>query len=78
MAPIVRAAEEFSGYGAGNVAFATESPLLQRLGMQTVVMGPGSIRQAHQPDEYMELRQVDPAAGLLRQMIQRFCVDGGG
>jgi acetylornithine deacetylase len=77
MAPIVRAAEEFSGYGAGNVAFATESPLLQRLGMQTVVMGPGSIRQAHQPDEYMELRQVDPAVGLLRQMIKRFCVDGG-
>lgn len=73
-APIVRAAEELTGYGAGNVGFATESPLFQRLGMQTVVMGPGSIRQAHQPNEFMDLRQVDPAVAVLKQMIQRFCV----
>lgn len=75
-APIVRAAEEFTGHSAGNVAFATESPLLQRLGMQTVVMGPGSIRQAHQPNEYMERRQVEPMVTVLARMIQRFCVDG--
>ncbi|MBP9034932.1 MAG: acetylornithine deacetylase [Pseudomonadales bacterium] len=75
-APIVRAAEEFTGYSAGNVAFATESPLLQRLGMQTVVMGPGSIRQAHQPNEYMEQFQVEPMVTVLQKMIQRFCVDG--
>ena len=73
-APIVRAAEELTGYGAGNVGFATESPLFQRLGMQTVVMGPGSIRQAHQPNEFMDLRQVDPAVAVLKQMIRRFCV----
>jgi acetylornithine deacetylase len=75
-APIVRAAEEFTGYSAGNVAFATEGPLLQRLGMQTVVMGPGSIRQAHQPNEYMEQFQVEPMVAVLQKMIQRFCVDG--
>ncbi|HMV71371.1 MAG TPA: acetylornithine deacetylase [Pseudomonadales bacterium] len=75
-AAIVRAAEEFTGYSAGSVAFGTESPLLQRLGMQTVVLGPGSIRQAHQPDEYMERRQVEPMVGLLQRMIERFCVDG--
>lgn len=75
-APIVRAAEEFTGYSAGNVAFATESPLFQRLGMQTVVMGPGSIRQAHQPNEYMEQHQIGPMTGVLQRMIQRFCVDG--
>lgn len=75
-APIVRAAEEFTGYRAGQVAFATESPFLQRLGMQTVVLGPGSIRQAHQPNEYMEMHQVDPTVGILKQMINRFCVTG--
>ncbi len=37
-------------------------------------MGPGSIRQAHQPNEFMDLRQVDPAVAVLKQMIQRFCV----
>ncbi len=75
-APIVRAAEEFTGYSAGSVAFATESPFLQRLGMQTIVMGPGSIRQAHQPNEYMEQCQVEPMVTVLQKMIQRFCVDG--
>jgi acetylornithine deacetylase len=75
MAPIVRAAEELTGHTAGPVAFATEGPFLQRLGMQTVVLGPGSIRQAHQPDEYMEQRQIEPAIGVLTAMIRRFCVD---
>lgn len=75
-AAIVRAAEEFSGQRAGSVAFGTESPLLQQLGMQTIVLGPGSIRQAHQPDEYMEQQQVEPSVRLLQQMIQRFCVEG--
>jgi acetylornithine deacetylase len=40
-----------------------------------VVLGPGSIRQAHQPDEYMEQRQIEPAIGVLTAMIRRFCVD---
>ena len=75
-APIVRAAEELTGFSAASVGFATESPLLQQLGMQTVVLGPGSIRQAHQPDEYMEQRQVEPMVTLLQKMIQRFCVEG--
>jgi acetylornithine deacetylase len=75
MAPIVRAAEELTGHTAGPVAFATEGPFLQRLGLQTVVLGPGSIRQAHQPDEYMEQRQIEPAIGVLTAMIRRFCVD---
>jgi len=74
-APIVRAAEELTGHAAGNVGFATESPFLQALGMQTVVLGPGSIRQAHQPDEYMEQHQIEPAVAVLSQMIRRFCVD---
>ena len=75
LAPVVRAAEEFTGHAAGPVGFATEGPFMQQLGMQTVVMGPGSIRQAHQPDEYMEQRQVEPAVRVLSGMIQRLCVD---
>ncbi|MFM7274253.1 MAG: acetylornithine deacetylase [Gammaproteobacteria bacterium] len=76
LAPIVRAAEELTGHAAGPVGFATECPFLQELWMQTVVLGPGSIRQAHQPDEYMEQRQVEPATRLLGEMIRRFCVQG--
>jgi acetylornithine deacetylase len=75
MAPVVRAAEEFTGHAAGPVGFATEGPFMQELGMQTVVMGPGSIRQAHQPNEYMEQRQVEPAVNVLTSMIRRLCAD---
>lgn len=72
---IVRAAETFTGHRAGNVAFATESPFLQQLGMETIVMGPGSINQAHQPDEYMALEQVDGAVSIVERLIDRFCVN---
>jgi acetylornithine deacetylase len=72
--PLVRAAEELTGHTAGAVAFATEGPMLQQLGMQTVVLGPGSIDQAHQPDEHMQLAQVRPAVELYRALIERFCL----
>ena len=72
---IVVAAEEICGSTPGNVAFATESPFLQQLGMGTIVMGPGSINQAHQPDEYIDLAQIEPGTEIISQLIQRFCVD---
>jgi acetylornithine deacetylase len=65
--------EEFSGYTAGAVAFGTEAPYLKSLGMDVVVMGPGDIRAAHQPDEYLPMDQIAPTVTLLRQLIQRFC-----
>ena len=49
---------------AGTVAFSTEGPFLQALGMETVIFGPGSIDQAHQPDEYLALDRI--AAGRRR------------
>ena len=49
---LVRLAERLTGHRAEAVAFATEAPFLQALGMETIVMGPGSIDRAHQPDEY--------------------------
>lgn len=55
------------------VAFATEAPFLSRLGMQTVVLGPGSIDQAHQPDEFVELRYLEPSLAILRGLIEQHC-----
>ncbi|ARN73902.1 acetylornithine deacetylase [Oceanicoccus sagamiensis] len=71
---LVKAAEQLTGHSAESVAFATEGPLLQQLGMETIVLGPGSIDQAHQPNEYMALNQVQPAVDLLKQLIGRFCL----
>ena len=74
--PIVLAAEQLTGFSAGAVAFGTEGPYLNALGMQTVIMGPGSIDQAHQPDEYLALDQVAPARRIVRELVTRFCLSG--
>jgi acetylornithine deacetylase len=71
---LVRVAEKLSGHQAQAVAFATEAPFLQQLGMETIVMGPGSIDQAHQPDEYLELQQIEPCIALLTHCIRHYCL----
>ncbi len=72
-AAIVRAAEQLTGYQAGAVAFGTEGPYFNQLGMNTVILGPGDIDQAHQPDEYLALDRIQPTIDLLRAMIKQFC-----
>jgi acetylornithine deacetylase len=59
-----------------SVCFCTEGPYLQSLGMETVIMGPGSIDQAHQPDEYLSLEQAERCEHVLASLIHRFCIDG--
>ncbi len=71
---IVKAAEKLTGNSAESVAFATEAPFLQQLGMETIVMGPGSIDQAHQPDEFISLNQIQPAVNTLKALIRQFCL----
>ncbi len=74
---IVKVAERLSGRQAGSVAFATEGPFLDQLGIETVIMGAGDIAQAHQPDEYVALERVQPMIALLKNMIIEFCTDDG-
>ena len=71
---LVHLAERLTGHTAEAVAFATEAPFMQELGMETIVMGPGSIDRAHQPDEYLELDQIQPCIALLQQCIRHYCL----
>jgi acetylornithine deacetylase len=71
---LVRTLERLSGTRAGTVAFGTEGHFLQQLGMETVVFGPGSIDQAHQPDEYLDQNTIDPTIDVLRALIAKYCV----
>ncbi len=48
------------------VAFGTEAGLFKTAGIPTVVCGPGSIEQAHQPDEYVSLEQLARCQAFLR------------
>ncbi len=73
-AAIVRAAEALSGHPAQAAPYATEGPLLDALGLETVILGPGSIEQAHQPDEYLALERVEPGVRILRALVRRFCL----
>lgn len=47
------------------VSFGTEAGLFQALGMAVVVCGPGSIRQAHQPDEFLAIDQLEACLTML-------------
>ncbi|RJG42746.1 acetylornithine deacetylase [Motilimonas pumila] len=70
---LVKVAEALSGHQAEAVNYCTEAPFIQQLGCDTIVMGPGHIAQAHQPDEYLDLSFVTPTTELLKNLIQRFC-----
>ena len=71
---LVQAAERLTGHSAASVAFATEAPFIQSLGMETIIMGPGHIDQAHQPNEYIPVDQIQPAIEALKGLIRQFCL----
>lgn len=71
---IVQIAEQLTGHSAGSVAFGTEGPYLQQLGMETLILGPGDIDQAHQPNEFIGLERIQPMINLLQGLIRRFCL----
>jgi acetylornithine deacetylase len=71
---LVKTAERLTGNSAASVAFGTEAPLLQRLGMDTIILGPGDIDQAHQPDEYLALDRLQPCIDALRGLIRHYCL----
>lgn len=71
---IARHLKFLTGKFASSVAFGTEAPFYNRMQTETIVIGPGSIDQAHQPDEFLPIDQIDPTIELLKQLIHRFCV----
>lgn len=73
-APLVKACEALTGHSAGSVAFATEGPYLNQIGMQTLILGPGDIDQAHQPDEFLAMDRLNPTVSILRELIKQFCL----
>lgn len=53
------------------VAYAAEAGLFQRAGIPAIICGPGSIEQAHQPDEWIERAQIEEGAAFMRRLIER-------
>jgi acetylornithine deacetylase len=77
------AAEAFARRLAGDngparaVSFAAEAGQFQQAGFSTVMCGPGSIAQAHQPDEFLERAQLERGASFMRRLIEWAASPGG-
>ena len=56
------------------VPFGTEAGHYQAAGIPTIVCGPGSIDQAHQPDEYITVEQMEAGAAFMRRLAAA-CAD---
>ena len=71
---VVALAQELAGSDEiGKVSFGTEGSQFQRAGIPTVICGPGSIAQAHKPNEYVTLDQLARCDAFLRRLIARLC-----
>ena len=58
---------------AGSVAFGTEGAQMTRLGSESVVLGPGDIRQAHRTGEFVPIDELGRCVEILRKAIEHFC-----
>lgn len=68
----VALARALTGENASEVvSFGTEAGLFQAVGIDTVVCGPGSIEQAHKPDEFVTLDQLDQCLAMIERLIPR-------
>jgi len=52
--------------------YCTEAPFLGKIG-PTLILGPGSIQQAHNADEYLDCSFIKPTKKIIRKLIKNFC-----
>ena len=65
-------AKSITGKNASDVvAYAAEAGQFQEAGFATVICGPGSIDQAHQPNEFITVDQVRLGTQFMRRLIER-------
>ena len=70
--PAVLLARELTGANQVEaVAYGTEAGHFQNYGIPAVICGPGSIEQAHRPDEFCALSELDACEAFLRKVIAK-------
>jgi acetylornithine deacetylase len=70
--PAIALARELTGANRVEaVAYGTEAGHFQRSGIPAVICGPGSIDQAHKPDEFCALSEYDACEAFLRKVIAK-------
>ena len=72
--PALRLGLELTGQNAGRtVNYGTEAGCYQTVGLPTIICGPGSIEQAHKPDEWIALDQLAACDAFIDRIIARQC-----
>jgi len=67
---VVKLAQQFSGAeGTLNVSYMTEAGHFSQAGVPTVVIGPGSIEQAHKPNEYVDVDQMKQCENFMEKVL---------
>jgi len=70
--PAIRLARELTGANRVEaVAYGTEAGHFQTYGIPAVICGPGSIGQAHRPDEFCALSELEACETFLRKVIAK-------
>jgi acetylornithine deacetylase len=54
-----------------NVSFGTEAGLFDAIGVECLVCGPGSIEQAHKPDEFVSRKQLGYCQQMIENLVHR-------
>jgi acetylornithine deacetylase len=74
--PVTQLGARLSGGGApGRVPFATDGGHFHRAGVPTIVIGPGSIDQAHKPNEFIALEQIAQCERFLERLKEELCAE---
>ena len=70
--PVVTLAKALAGANdTGKVAYGTEGGLFQKAGVPTVICGPGSIEQAHKPNEFVAIDQIRRCEDFMHRLAER-------
>lgn len=72
---IVKAAEQVTGKKATGVPYATEAAVYNEAGLETVILGPGDIAQAHQPNEFVDVKYLETTVKTLWQIVTKLCLE---
>ena len=71
--PLIALLEQATGINSGTVAFGTEGAQMMLLGSESVVIGPGDIREAHRTGEFVPVDELERCAEVLKLAITSLC-----
>ena len=71
--PLIRLLERATGNNSGTVAFGTEAAQMMALGAESVVIGPGDIREAHRTGEFVPVDELERCAEILKEAVEQLC-----